>query len=82
MELRDDLLKLLPDGVDGAAVKALLLPTLSGGNEGNAMMQDIKWATKYHPTRSVHITPTVFLNGSEASVVSSGWSCEGWLKFL
>jgi len=82
LEIYDDLLALVPEGVDASTVKALLLPTATGGNEGNAMTQDIKWATKYHRTRSVHITPTVFVNGLEAGVVSSGWSAEEWLQFL
>lgn len=82
LEIYDDLLTLVPDGVDASAVKALLLPTGEGGNEGNAMTQDVKWATKYHRTRGVHITPTVFVNGLEAGIVSSGWSAEEWVKFL
>ena len=28
------------------------------------------------------VTPTVFVNGLEAGVVSSGWTPEQWLKFL
>ena len=31
---------------------------------------------------SVHVTPTVFVNGLEAGVVSSGWSAAEWQKFL
>jgi len=82
LEIYDDLLKLLPSGADAAAVKALLLPKGTGGNEGNAMTQEIKWATKYHRGRGVHVTPTVFVNGLEAGVVSSGWKKEDWIKFL
>ena len=28
------------------------------------------------------VTPTVFVNGLEAGVVSSGWTPEQWLQFL
>jgi hypothetical protein len=71
-----------PDGVDKDAVKALLMPTGTGGNEGNAMTQEIKWASKFHRTRGVHVTPTVFVNGIEAGVVSSSWTEEDWNKFF
>lgn len=82
LQIYDDLLELVPDGVDKAAVKALLMPTGTGGNEGNAMTQEIKWVCKYHRTRGVHVTPTVFVNGLEAGVVSSSWSGDDWKKFL
>jgi protein-disulfide isomerase len=82
LQIYDDLLEWIPDGVDKEAVKALLMPTWKGGNEGNAMTQDIKWACQFHRTRGVHVTPTVFVNGLEASVVSSSWTEEDWKKFL
>lgn len=82
LQIYDDLLELVPDGVDKAAIKALLMPSGTGGNEGNAITQEIKWACKYHRTRGVHVTPTVFVNGLEAGVVSSSWSADDWSKFL
>jgi hypothetical protein len=82
LQIYDDLLALVPSNVDAAKVKSLLMPTGTGGNEGNAMLQEIKWAVKTHRTRGVHITPTVFVNGLEASVVSSGWTAGEWLSFL
>jgi protein-disulfide isomerase len=82
LQIYDDLLALVPSNVDAAKVKSLLMPTGTGGNEGNAMLQEIKWAVKTHRTRGVHITPTVFVNGLEASVVSSGWTAAEWLSFL
>ena len=68
--------------VDAAQVKALLVMNEGGGNAGNAMTQHIKWACKYHRGRGVHVTPTVHVNGLEAGVISSGWTCEQWLAFL
>ncbi len=44
--------------------------------------QQLKWAVKYHRTRAVHTTPTVFINGLEASDVSSGWTVDAWLNRL
>lgn len=68
-------------GVDAAAVLDRL--QLSGpGNAGNAVTQRLKWATKLHRISGVHVTPTVFLNGLEAGIVSSGWSPEQWRNFL
>ena len=31
---------------------------------------------------SVHVTPTVFVNGLEAGVVGSGWTGAEWKQFL
>jgi hypothetical protein len=31
---------------------------------------------------SVHVTPTVFVNGIEASDISSSWTLEQWENFL
>jgi len=52
------------------------------GNGGNEMTQDIKWACKFHRTRGVHVTPTVFANGIEATQVSSGWKADDWNDFF
>jgi len=65
-----------------SAVTEKLAMSDGGGNCGNGMTQDMKWITKHHRTRGVHVTPTVFVNGLEAGVVSSGWTAEQWLKFL
>ena len=79
-ELHEECLTLLPSGVDKDAVKALLVRSESG--DGNTITQELKWACKSHRARSVHVTPTVFVNGLEAGAVSSGWTKEDWLKFL
>mmetsp|Transcript_44802 Transcript_44802/g.115952 ORF Transcript_44802/g.115952 Transcript_44802/m.115952 type:complete len:205 (+) Transcript_44802:71-685(+) len=68
-------------GVQTADVGALL--ALKGsGNAGNGVTQEIKWATKLHRVRGVHVTPTVFLNGLEAGAISSGWSAEEFVSYL
>lgn len=82
LQIYDDLLEIVPAGVDKDAVKALLLPAGKRGNAGNAMTQEMKWACKFHRTRGVHVTPTVFVNGVEAGIVSSSWTEEDWEKFL
>lgn len=38
----------------------------------------MKFAVKYHRVRSIHVTPTVLLNGIEAPDISSGWSSSEW----
>jgi len=64
-----------------AQVKSML--GLAGaGNSGNQATQLMKWAVKHHRTRGVHVTPTVFVNGLEAGIVSSGWTGEHWVQWL
>ncbi|KAL3928022.1 MAG: hypothetical protein SGBAC_012829 [Bacillariaceae sp.] len=81
-QIYEELLELVPEDVDKVAVKALLMMGEAGGNAGNEMTKHLKFACKFHRTRGVHVTPTVFVNGVEAGVVSSGWSEEDWKKFL
>ena len=47
-------------------------------NTGNSTTASLKFAVKYHRVRGVHVTPTVLLNGVEASDISSGWTAEQW----
>jgi len=80
---RADIYEDLLDVVAGAGVERSLYPAmLSNTGSGTPMTQALKWAVKYHRTRSVHITPTVFVNGLEAGVVSSGWKADQWSAFL
>lgn len=68
-------------GFDSTKIMARL--QLAGsGNSGNAVTQRMKWVTKFHRTRGVHVTPTVFVNGLEARIVSSDWKAEDWATFL
>ena len=54
----------------------------NNGNGGNGITQELKWACKYHRSRGVHVTPTVFANGIEATQISSSWKAEDWNEFL
>ena len=51
-------------------------------NTGNETTQMMKYLVKYHRSCGVHVTPTCFLNGIEASAVSSGWTLAQWQEFL
>mmetsp|Transcript_17218 Transcript_17218/g.47119 ORF Transcript_17218/g.47119 Transcript_17218/m.47119 type:complete len:181 (-) Transcript_17218:206-748(-) len=75
-QLYQEAVALLPDAVKDKSdeIKGLL--------DKGAMVQEIKWACKFHRARGVHVTPTVFVNGIEAGAVSSGWTKEQWLDFL
>ena len=69
------------EGLDAAAVRRQV--AVSGaGNAGSSVTQEVKWSVKYHRARSVHVTPTVFLNGLEAPDISSGWSRAEWTEKL
>lgn len=68
-------------GFDDKKIMARL--QLAGlGNAGNAVTQHLKWAVKFHRVRGVHVTPTVFVNGLEAGIVSSDWNADEWAAFL
>ena len=40
--------------------------------------QELKWSTRYHRVRSVHVTPTVLLNGLETPDISSSFTAAEW----
>lgn len=70
-------------GYEGAALRKLLsLEGVRGNDALGEVTQRLKWAVRYHRVRSVHTTPTVFVNGIEAPDVDSGLSAEQWLDFL
>merc|ERR1719498_568772 len=48
------------DGVDVAKLRQML--TLKEDNTGNEITQRIKWACKFHRSRGVHVSPTVYVN--------------------
>lgn len=79
-QIYDALVEIASEFVDAEALRAKLARTIVEGslNTGNAVTLDLKWATKYHRVRGVHVTPTVFLNGVEAPDVSSGWDADQW----
>lgn len=71
-------------GVDIAPLLAINEADKAKGmlNPGSYVTPDLKLACRYHRVRGVHVTPTVFVNGIEATAVSSGWSAEQWAAFL
>lgn len=74
-------------GADKAKIAAdlKLVPLQTPAGILNAMTEatvDLKWAVKYHRSRGVHTTPTVFVNGIENTVCSSAWTGEQWTAFL
>jgi protein-disulfide isomerase len=74
----------LAEGATGAP-KADVLAKLAlkgTGNSGCYVSQLMKWYTKMHRVRGVHVTPTVFVNGTEAPHVESGWTPAQWKEFL
>lgn len=85
---RRDIYALLADVAHAAEIvaepSALLsrLELTGPGNAGNSATQRLKWATKLHRTRGVHVTPTVYVNSLEAGIVGSGWTDKEWFNFL
>ncbi|KAJ1631227.1 hypothetical protein T492DRAFT_592113 [Pavlovales sp. CCMP2436] len=60
-----------------------LLPLLTHGDPSNGpMMQLLKWQVRQHRTRGVHVTPTCFIHGIEATQISSSWNVEQWAAML
>lgn len=69
-------------GPEVAQLEAMLQPKVPAEHQGNQAMQLMKWVVKGHRSRAVHMTPTVYLNGVEAGIVSSGWTGEQWAQWL
>jgi len=61
-------------GVDSAAI----LSKLTGGDTTG----DVKLSAKFHRKRGIHVTPTVLLNGLEASFIESSYTAEQWIETL
>lgn len=51
-------------------------------NAGSSVTQLVKWCVNAHRVRGVHVTPTVFLNSTQAPQVGSGWAKDEWLSFV
>ncbi|KAK9243658.1 hypothetical protein V1506DRAFT_543792 [Lipomyces tetrasporus] len=70
---KDEILKLVtvPPSEDGA-----------GHNIGNDITVDLKLFVRQHRQNSVHVTPTVAVDGIINNDISSGWSVEQWLALL
>ncbi|GAA6059076.1 hypothetical protein JCM10212_002047 [Sporobolomyces blumeae] len=52
------------------------------GNSGSPVTNDLKLQVKYHRTRGVHVTPTVFLDGLADPSISSSFTADDWKKFV
>ncbi|KAK9235625.1 hypothetical protein V1525DRAFT_409468 [Lipomyces kononenkoae] len=70
---KDEVLKLLaiPPSEDSA-----------GHNIGNQITVDLKLFVRQHRQNSVHVTPTVAVDGIINNDISSGWKLDQWLEFL
>ena len=71
-------------GVDAGALSAKLARKVVEGahNTGNEATDTLKFYTKFHRTRGIHVTPTVMVNGVVDDSISSGWSLEQWTTYL
>eukprot|EP00640_Fibrocapsa_japonica_P002916 CAMPEP_0113939196 /NCGR_PEP_ID=MMETSP1339-20121228/5546_1 /TAXON_ID=94617 /ORGANISM="Fibrocapsa japonica" /LENGTH=259 /DNA_ID=CAMNT_0000942629 /DNA_START=83 /DNA_END=862 /DNA_ORIENTATION=- /assembly_acc=CAM_ASM_000762 len=61
----------------GADKKAVLQFLLDG-----KAIQGVKFVTKYHRMRGVHVTPTVYINGLVANNIESSFSVDQWKEAL
>lgn len=83
-QLNAELAEIAASFVPKERVEELLAfrPEPGARNSGNATTQPLKWHVKYHRSCGVHVTPTCFMNGIEASQISSGWTQEQWRDML
>ena len=87
-EIYDRLIELAKEsGLDGDKINTYLQMDPDGvkqgyKNPGSLVTPQLKVAVKLHRKRGVHVSPTVFVNGIEASDISSSWSVEQWKKYL
>lgn len=68
--------------VKSEEILPLLKRLSTGHNSGNSITSEFTKVVKYHRKRGVHVTPTVYVNGIEATEISSGWTTDQWLDFL
>eukprot|EP01012_Entosiphon_sulcatum_P004622 TRINITY_DN11879_c0_g1_i1.p1 TRINITY_DN11879_c0_g1~~TRINITY_DN11879_c0_g1_i1.p1 ORF type:complete len:214 (+),score=54.90 TRINITY_DN11879_c0_g1_i1:34-642(+) len=71
-------------GVDASQVLALLQYKAAEGqhNNGNEITNDLKLFIRYGRQQSIHVSPTVTVNGLIDNNISSGWPLEEWQKLL
>lgn len=69
-------------GCDVNEIQKLLQRVEVGHNSGNGITNELTKVVKFHRKRGVHVTPTVFINGIEATEISSSWTITQWLEFL
>ena len=51
-------------------------------NSGNKVTNDLKVQIKEARQRSIHVSPTVLLNGTVDNSVSSRWNEQQWQEWL
>ncbi|KAK9475698.1 thioredoxin-like protein [Lipomyces japonicus] len=74
-------------GVSAADVVALLNVPAKGDdgvehNTGNKVTVDLKLFVRQHRQNSVHVTPTVAVDGIVNNDISSSWTVDQWQQFL
>ena len=74
-------------GVDESKILEMLVvsdkPAVDGGlNIGNGVTNDLKVLIKMARLVSVHVSPTVIVDGVVDNSISSGWTKEQWMEFL
>lgn len=69
-------------GADEQQVLKLISWTGESINSGTAVTDDIKYHMKLGRQNSIHVTPTVILDGLVDSSVSSSFGAEEWKNFL
>lgn len=71
-------------GVDKKKYVELTTIDLNGKakNPGPAVVNDLKYFIKAGRQNSVHVTPTVFINGLVDPEISSSWTAEQWIAKL
>ncbi|CAM9170026.1 unnamed protein product, partial [Phaeothamnion confervicola] len=76
------MLRLPSRSVSAPAFPEPKLALKGAGDKGTHLTQDVKWICRHHRERGVHVTPTVFVNGIEATEISSSWTIDEWQDFL
>ncbi|KAA8896903.1 hypothetical protein TRICI_006816 [Trichomonascus ciferrii] len=70
-------------GVDKKAFLDLVsVPEGENKNAGNKIGQDVKNFVKFARQNSIHVSPTVTVDGVVDGQISSGWSKDQWLEKL
>jgi len=66
-------------GISVDEIKKRIIPNLP---DTNAVIADVKAAVKYGRKRAMHVTPTVFVNGIEATDHQSSWTITEFSNML
>ncbi|KAH6914728.1 hypothetical protein BKA70DRAFT_1094571 [Coprinopsis sp. MPI-PUGE-AT-0042] len=84
VQIRDKLATLASEVIPANAVDEVreLLKLKGTPNGGVAVSDDLKYTIKFSRQNSIHVSPTVLLDGLVAGEISSGWGESDWKKFL